>query len=90
MKLTPETVAMINLGDVVRFFRTDADETKCDTVGVVYGNDELGIKCNGENHSTFGYGPLMFNGSLSFEILLDHAPIAMYGVMGYDFVSNHQ
>lgn len=89
MKLTPETAATINLGDVVNFFWIDDDGKKHDNIGVVYGNDELGIKCNREGHSYFGYGPAMFNGSLSFELLHDHAPVAIFGAY-YDFVSNHQ
>ena len=89
MKLTLENAAKIALGDVVKFTWTTTEGEKQTDVGVVYGNDALGIKCNCEDSHRFGYGHAMFTGDIDFEILTDHAPVALYG-MEYDFVSKHQ
>lgn len=89
MKLTIENATQILPGDVVKFSWTTS-EGKCKSrIGVIYGNDAFGIKCNEEGGTYFGYGRKMFDGHIEFEILSDHAPVTYYG-MKYDFVSNCQ
>lgn len=89
MKLTIENATMIKLGDVVKFSWLDTNNEAVSRTGVVYGNDDHGIKCNCEDDSNFGFGRPLFDGHIDFEVLSDHAPVAVYGMV-YDFVSKHQ
>ena len=88
MKLTNETVQNINLGDVVKFTYPNGSTN----TGVVYGipsEGDWGILCNRINKEYFGIGEITFDGTIEFEILEEHEPVAIFG-MKYDFVSNHQ
>lgn len=59
-------------------------------IGVVYGNDVLGIKFNKMDNSKFGFGPIMIKeGSIEYEVLEEHEPVAKYG-MEFDFVHKHE
>lgn len=88
MKLTNETVKNIKLGDVVKFTYPNGDIN----IGVVYGlptDGCFGVLCNKVAQAHFGLGRDYFNGTVEFEVLKEHEPVALFGLV-YDFVSNHQ
>lgn len=88
MKLTDENSNLINVGDVVKFtYPNNTSKT-----GVVYGipaEGDWGILCNRADGTSFEHGTSMFTGDIDFEILEEHDPVAIFGMV-YDFVSNHQ
>ncbi len=89
MKLTNETVKNIELGNVVKF--TWDDEIAGITLsmtGVVYANNESGLKCKRERFGSFAFRPQMFDGKINFEILTEHPPVAIFSGE-FDYVSNH-
>lgn len=55
--------------------------------GVVYANDESGIKCKRERFGSFAFRPQMFDGKIDFEILTEHPPVAIFSGE-FDYVSN--
>jgi len=84
MELTPENAILIKPGQVITLTYPGGHvET-----GVVYGNDQLGLKCNRKDGSYFGLGLALFTGKIKFDFVTDHSPVALYGNR-YDFVSNH-
>jgi hypothetical protein len=88
MKLTNENANIIKVGDVVRFTYPN----KTSNTGVVYGipaDGDWGILCNRKDGTSFGHGTSMFTGEIDFEVLEEHEPVAIFGMV-YDFVSNHQ
>lgn len=86
MKLTEETARNIKVGDVVKFELSN--ETKIGVVNGTPADGSWGILCNGLGKSTFGIGKTMFDGKIRFEIMDEHEPVRLYGLV-YDFVSNH-
>lgn len=88
MKLTAENAKKIELGDVVKFSWNDAIGITLSMTGVVYSNDEFGIKCNRECFSSFGFDPRMFNGSIEIEIQEEHPPVAIFSGK-FDYVCKH-
>lgn len=89
MKLTNETVKNIELGNVVKF--TWDDEIAGITLsmtGVVYANNESGLKCKRERFGSFAFRPQMFDGKINFEILTEHPPVAIFNGE-FDYVNNH-
>lgn len=88
MKLTLENAKIIKVGDVIRFTFPDLHTD----MGVVYGhpaNGDWGILCNRKDGSHFGYGKAVLNGKIDFEILEDHDPVVLVGMV-YEFVGTHQ
>ena len=88
-KLTTESVTEIGLGDVVCLCWKNAEDKEVTCTGVVYGNDMFGLRLNCKDHSKYAVGRLLVDGSIQYEILEDHEPVAKYG-LEYDFVANHQ
>lgn len=79
MKLTNESAKTIKLGNVIKFSWDDeiAGITLSMT-GVVYANDESGIRCKRERFGSFVFRPQMFDGKIDFEILTEHPPVAIF------------
>ena len=89
MKLTNETVKNIELGNVVKF--TWDDEIAGITLsmtGVVYANNESGLKCKRERFGSFAFHPQMFDEKINFEILTEHPPVAIFKGE-FDYVNKH-
>lgn len=89
VKLTAKTIKSIKLGDVVKFYWDYARYKDCYDVGVIYVNNGREIKANCENGNHFEFNTQWLDGSIEFEILEEHAPVAIYGTK-YDFVSNRK
>ncbi len=88
MKLTNETVKGIKVGDVVRFSWLDAVGITLSLTGVVYSNDEKGIKCNREKFAPFTFDSKSFNGTIEFTVLEEHPPVAKFNGT-FDYVCKH-
>ena len=89
MKLTNETAKNIKLGDVVKFSWDDeVVGITLSMTGVVYANDESGIKCKRERFGPFAFTPKMFEANIDFEVLTEHPPVAIFSGE-FDYVNKY-
>ena len=89
MKLTNESVKTIKLGDVIKFSWDDGvSGITFSMTGVVYVNDESGIKCKREKYGPFAFRHQMFDGQIEFTVLTEHPPVAIFKGE-FDYVNKH-
>ena len=88
MKLSAETAATINLGDVVKFsWKVKELGIVLSITGVIFENNSSGIKCNREKFGCFGLNSSSFDG-IDFEFVNEHPPVAEFDGE-FDFVNKH-
>ncbi len=73
MKMTAENVTKIQIGDQILIRHREG----CYDEGIVYANDELGIKCNrSDGHSYFCFGPSTYDGEMDIFVINSVAVIS--------------